>query len=463
MKKLLRAMLFVCLMVGVIMILNQVTLNRRSEGCIQLSDFYKLEKNQVDLLCLGSSHVYYGINTCQLYDDYGIASYLLASPGQPVWISYYLLEEALKTQAPKLVLLDIGTIYRKEEDFGAYSWETLISMKPSREKWKAIQAVNRYGEEVDAAGAFFSFPYYHNRYVTLTDEDYNNTEQIRYNGYRPEFTTISESELSEWEVKRFHAQEAEEGSGEKGAITERAEYYLRKFIELCRDRKIQVLLVNSPFANLVEEKWLADDYIKSIAEEYGVALIEGNECVNDMQINFAEDLLDASHLNYYGSVKYTDYLAAWMEKNCSLPDRRDDIEYHAWEIMSDLFWRVEIQGRTLQDIHTSDTYIEALKKQPDGRVAVCWEQDGMTQVYDSGKCVFRALGNEDYFKYFDLGASDLAVSCADGNTAVLLDQEKYSFVEEGTNILVYDRVAERVIDGVGFDKSNCHFQHFDVS
>ncbi len=120
------------------MILNYMTLNRKSEGCIQLADFYELDKNQVDVLCIGSSHVYYGINTCQLFEDYGIASYLLASPGQPVWISYYLLEEALKTQYPRLVVLDIGTLYRKEEDFGAYSWETVISMKPSKTKWGAI-------------------------------------------------------------------------------------------------------------------------------------------------------------------------------------------------------------------------------------------------------------------------------------------------------------------------------------
>lgn len=454
MKKILRTFIFLSVIAGVSMVLNQVTLNRDSEGCIQLSDFYELEKGRVDLLCIGSSHVYYGINTCRLYDDYGIASYLLASPGQPVWLSYYLLEEALKTQEPKLVLLDIGTIYRKEEDFGVYSWETLISMKPSATKWKAVQAVNWYGEEIDAAGAFFSFPYYHTRYAALTYEDYHRTEQIRYNGYKPEFTRISESELSKWENTAFTGQESDTPSGEAEAITERAEHYLRKFIELCRDREIQLLLVNSPFANLVEEKQAADNYIASIAEEYGVPLIEGNKYKEEMQIDFAEDLLDASHLNYYGSVKYTDYLAAWIAENSSLPDRRNDTEYYAWEAVSDLFWRVEMQGRMLKEIRASDAYLEALNKQADGMVAVCWQQNGMTQIYDSGKCVFRSLGDEDYFKHFDLGSSDLVVSCADGNTAVLLDQKPYSFVEEGINILVYDKAAQRVADGVGFDENN---------
>ncbi len=142
-----RMLCFWCVLGGMVLALNHVTLNRSSEGCIQLADFYKLDEEEVDVLCIGSSHVYYGINTCQLYDDYGIASYLLASPGQPVWISYYLLEEALKTQKPRLVIFDIGTLFRKEEDFGSYSWETLISMKPSQTKWNAIQAVNQYERE----------------------------------------------------------------------------------------------------------------------------------------------------------------------------------------------------------------------------------------------------------------------------------------------------------------------------
>lgn len=396
MKHLCRGILFLILIAVLSMFLNQITLNRKSEGCIQLSDFYQLPDHRVDVLCVGSSHVYYGINTCLLYDSYGIASYLLASPGQPVWISYYLLEEAFKTQSPQLVVFDIGTLFRKEEDFGAYSWETLISMKPSLSKWNAIRAVNQYKQCLDQVGAFFSFPYYHNRYATLTSEDYNKEERVRYNGYKPEFTTISQKELEKWEdaIRRFgqeawaaqtedFGQEnlaaqtgdfeqeifaAQTGDFEQGilaaqtdqseteeetvkclakgpqetavspdAITERTEYYLRKLIQFCQDREVMLLLVNSPFANQAEEKREAGRYIRTVAAEYDVPLLEGNYLVDEMQIDFADDLLDASHLNYYGSVKYTDYLAQWMQENCRLADRRGDEAYRAWEQESALF------------------------------------------------------------------------------------------------------------------------------
>ena len=55
-----------------------------------LYDFYRfVEKDTIDVLCIGSSHVYCGINPVQMYDDYGIAAYNLASGSQALW--YVLL------------------------------------------------------------------------------------------------------------------------------------------------------------------------------------------------------------------------------------------------------------------------------------------------------------------------------------------------------------------------------------
>ena len=102
-----------------------------------------------------------------------------------------------------------------------------------------------------------------------------------------------------------------------------------------------LLLVNSPFANQVEEKRVAGNYIRVIADSYGVPLLEGNYLVDEMEIDFEKDLLDASHLNYFGSVKYTKYLAEWMQEHCQLPDRRGNVDYWEWEEVSDLFWEVK--------------------------------------------------------------------------------------------------------------------------
>ncbi len=444
MKRFLSTLFMICMVTAVGSTLDRVTLNRTSQGCIQLSDFYNLEKNTVDVLCIGSSHVYYSIHTCRLYDRYGIASYLLASPGQPVWISYYFLEEALKTQSPQLVIFDVCTLYRKESSAGSASWPSLISMKPSAVKWKAIRAVNQEGRQLDSAAAFLSFPYYHTRYAELGRQDYENTERIRYNGYFPSFERIQTGELAKWEsADRKDFDKAE-------PVSERTENYFRRLIELCLDREIPLLLVNAPYLNHTEEKQKAYNYISMIAKEYDVPFLDCNY-IEEIQIDYEADLLEASHLNYYGSIKYTDFLAQWIEDYYEIPDRRGNVRYQNWEEASRKFRHLELYGRALAEIETLSDYMEALQKLDDC-VAVLYQQpDGKAAVYENGKMVFTGDEGTEYFSHFDLGYSDLAVKCMDGKLTVQIDGKVYSFVDNGLNILIYDKVAKRVIDGAGFD------------
>lgn len=56
--------------------------------------------------------------------------------------------------------------------------------------------------------------------------------------------------------------------------------------------------------------------------------MEGNQWKDEMYIDFADDLLIASHLSYFGSVKYIRYLAEWIQGNISLADRRGNAVYN---------------------------------------------------------------------------------------------------------------------------------------
>lgn len=452
MKKLCSTLFLLCMFAGIVIVLGRATLNRTDAGCIQLADFYKLEEDTVDVLCVGSSHVYYSINTCMLYDDYGMASYLLASPAQPVWISYYFLEEALKTQSPKLVVFDVCTLYKKQSDLGAASWPSLISMKPSREKWKAIHAVNQEEKLLDAVGAFFSFPYYHTRYDELTRQDYENTKRVRYHGYKPDFQVISSRELLCW------ANIDRTGFDEMEPVSERTERYLRKLIELCMEQKIPLVFVNSPYLNQTEEKQKAYNYVFAIAKEYGIPYLDSN-FVEEMQIDFSKDLLEPSHLNYYGSVKYTDYLAKWMKSHYEIPDRRTDSRYQSWGEASRKFRHTELYGRELAKLERASDYLEAVQKL-DGCVVVYYEKpQGAAVVYEDGKQAFSSTATngkngeaEPFLQHFDLDYSDLVVKRDAAGISVMVDRKDYTYTEQGINVLVYDKVAKGVIDGAGFEK-----------
>lgn len=448
MKKVGKAFAVFAMLAVIFGVLTNITLKRTGDGCVQLSDFYKLDQDTVDVLFVGSSHVYYSINTCHLYGQYGIASYLMASPGQPVWLSYYLLEEAFKTQHPKLVVFDIYTLYRTVNDAGY--WECLLGMKPSLTKWNAIKAVKQDCPQVSTAGVFLAFPYYHTRYAQLERQDYENTgkaSEIRYNGYKPDFTVISKKAVEKWgQIDRKGFQKAAPVSGQ-------VEAYLRKLIQLCQNKGVPLLMVNAPFANQMLEKQQAYNYVGQIAKEYGVPLVDGNAHIEKMQIDFSKDLIEASHLNYSGALKYTDYLAREYLQGYGLPDRRGDARFQNWEAASEKLVHSQLYRERLQGIQTLEEYQKALEGLEGCLVAAVENPDGEAVVYEDGRLVFEGAGGTDYWKYFEFGPDSIAVCSSNGVGRILLNAKEYSKAGDQVCILAYDKVTGCLVDQAGFDKS----------
>ena len=105
------------------------------------------------------------------------------------------------------------------------------------------------------------------------------------------------------------------------------EQYLRRMIENCQDRGIEVLLTYLPFpAN--EGQQMEANYVYDIAEEYGVNYI--NFLDLDL-INYQTDLFDeVSHLNPSGARKVTDYLGEYLISNYDISDQRNNEDYSFW-------------------------------------------------------------------------------------------------------------------------------------
>lgn len=85
---------------------NSIFKVKDSDGIYDLTKMYDLDDDTVDVLILGSSHAFESFNTGTLWDDHGMASYICGGSVQPMWNTYYYLKEVLKTQSPKLIVLE---------------------------------------------------------------------------------------------------------------------------------------------------------------------------------------------------------------------------------------------------------------------------------------------------------------------------------------------------------------------
>ena len=118
-----RGFLFLCILVIMVYGINRTLTPKYRYSCANpltetYRGFYRMKKDTVDVLFLGSSQTAAGFNPQNLYDSFGIRSYNLGSNHQSLWASYYWLREALGRQSPKVVVLDCYELFldnRKDE------------------------------------------------------------------------------------------------------------------------------------------------------------------------------------------------------------------------------------------------------------------------------------------------------------------------------------------------------------
>lgn len=55
-----------------------------------------------------------------------------------------------------------------------------------------------------------------------------------------------------------------------------------------------------------------------------------NSCYDEIGLDFEKDFNDESHLNYWGSCKFTDYLGNYLSSFDSISDKRGQEGYQSW-------------------------------------------------------------------------------------------------------------------------------------
>ena len=77
--------------------------------------FRRIPDHSIDVIALGSSHIQYAFEPAVFYTETGYYSYVMGSQCQPMSITYYMLEEVLKTQSPEVAVIDVFTMLPASE------------------------------------------------------------------------------------------------------------------------------------------------------------------------------------------------------------------------------------------------------------------------------------------------------------------------------------------------------------
>ena len=343
MKKLLVFWLrLVAFTVGLLILINYalyVLVPKKDYGICVITNFYNQPENSIDVLVLGTSAGYAGVNTAVLWEKYGISAYNLCSAQQPYWISYYYLVEVLKTQTPKLILLDSrASIYPDDYATEGYVINSTYGIRDFSVRVQAIAASVKPEEVLDMV---LAFPRIHNSYSEVVAEDFvyppdNGDRGENWKGY-------IETEREEDDTEQYQKPSLVWNNVKK-PINAREEEYFRMILELAQEEEIPVMLVGFPNPDYAEHHMYYNT-LWAIAEEYGVTGINYNDPElwkglkskfddPELQVRlfYNSDFADWQHLNIKGSVTFTRRLGADIKALYDLPDHRGDDYYESWQL-----------------------------------------------------------------------------------------------------------------------------------
>ena len=317
-----RAVCFSVITVLLLVYANYVFTPKHDYGICSMMTYYRQEEDTVDVLTIGTSLAYAGINTNVLWKEYGIAAYNLCSAEQPFWVSYYTLKEALKTQHPKLILLDAKpAIYTRD-----YSkrGRTILSTYGIRDLRNRIEAILACVETpADAKSYILGLPEVHSNYKKLEAKDFvfppdNGGRGDSWKGY------------IESDVIEKHEKPSVVWNNTRRNMNEREEEYARKIFALAQEENIPLLLIGLPNPDYANDHMYYNT-LWQIAAEYGIDGVNYNDPNIRFGLRYSSDFADWQHLNVKGSVTFSRKLGTDLREWFEIPDRRGDSRYESWE------------------------------------------------------------------------------------------------------------------------------------
>ena len=468
------------------------------DGIEGMKQFYKLKENSVDVMCFGSSHMFVDINTAVLWDEYGIAAYNLGGTIQPLWNTYFYMKEALKTQNPKLLVVDCFSASLTEE----YQEESgmiknTFGMKFSKNKIDAI-----YVSAPDKHLAYLlGYPGFHSRYSVLEREDFVEGKGIaHYDCWKGQHLLTQTNE----EIAGLRMENIKEITDTE-EIADKQSEYLQKIIDLAKEENIPLLLINTPYFPTEREEKIYNR-VAEIAKENGVPYINYNLFYDEMGLDFSSDFADGHHLNYKGTPKFTRLLAEDMKSLFEIPDHRNETDYRDYDMMSACYHQ-KTANQELMETEDLEAYLEGLSSE---NYLVVFGLSGGFAYVDNYAIIGNALaeygiypdaeaGNQFYvvnqkdgqviyssldnMKQTDsistataergqsrwdseLGSYDvLSVRCPteddykNGYSSVVVEynHQVYCPIYEGLTVFVYDSLNETMVETVGFYLENGSF------
>jgi len=295
-----------------------------ANGFRELSD-----ENNVDILFLGSSHMFASINPYVIDKNTRSISFNLGTDGLRLQFTSIMLEEALKTTKPKLVVVEVfrGSVSKIET-------EVSKGFQLRGLDFVSNFSLNKF-DRVKENFLFSEYPGVYSRLLrnhsSWSEKDFLNlnrefqinlNKNLYYSGYFGARIRLSDELRNQYSGFRLKERKIDTTFNFLKPIYLNE---LERLVQLSRVHGFELLLMTAPDLRASEVNNYLYTQLSAFADENELNYLNlsSNEKFDELDISF-DDFKDASHLNLNGGEKVSQYLSEYINENYSLSDRSNE-------------------------------------------------------------------------------------------------------------------------------------------
>lgn len=348
-------------------------------------NIYKAE--DCDVVFVGSSHIYRGINPQLIYDETGITSVNIASSSQDIKGSYWLLKSYLRQHNPQAAIVELPTWFA-----GARETYALWNISENDIlKYLSYFDLKNENFDMNDASRFLAFRTEYGA-IDKGDFDYLSGKGFLksdrwYNAIYSDTNVISQKEVDE----RYRSDDVVD---ENDIIK-----YVDKIIKLAQNKDIAIVFINTPALTSRLQDIFYEKMEKNLLSK-GVTILNYAD-INSGRSDFdlETDFSDQDHLSYVGGTKLTLKLCDYLVNGLNLSHDTHKGEDKSWE-ENKLHYQYTYELKNYKK-ESLVNYLQYADNLPEDYIQlIVFDEEAYNKCSDEVKDILREYGiNDDQYEY----------------------------------------------------------------
>ena len=288
-----------------------------------LSGYYGMEKNSLDLVIFGTSGTFSSYAPMEAYETCGYTSYNFSTNVMGADTMSYAIKEIVKTQRPKAIVIDIYPFIMRHVVKSGFLDETATRYNTDGYKYSfnRINMISNIVPFEDKITYYLDIIKYHDNTFDFSNF-FSETKNLDKGYNSLDYGLEKEPTLTDEVI----------------AIDPMLEECLDKLLDECKkihDKYgIEISFIFYPYADLNDqypESLQNVNYIEDKLTNLGYDFINCQDFRDDFSLDVSLDYWDAGHFNINGAEKVSRVVAPIFADKYSLSDHRGEAAYSSWD------------------------------------------------------------------------------------------------------------------------------------